>query len=49
MNLFRQDKGQQACVQAFIDAIEQGGSTPIPFDEIEEVSRVTIEIAQEAH
>lgn len=49
MNLFRQDKGQQACVQAFIDAIEKGGPTPIAFDEIEEVSRVTIEIAQEAH
>lgn len=49
MNLFRQDKGQQACVQAFVDAIEQGLPPPIPFDEIEEVSRVTIQIAQEAH
>ena len=49
MNLFRQDKGQQACAQAFINSIEQGLPTPIPFDEIEEVSRVTIEIAQEAH
>ena len=49
MNLFRQDKGQQACAQAFINSIEQGLPTPIPFDEIEEVTRVTIEIAQEAH
>lgn len=49
MNLFRQDKGQQACAQAFINSIERGLPTPIPFEEIEEVSRVTIEIAQEAH
>ena len=47
-NLFRQDKGQQACVKAFIDSIENGKPSPIPFEEIEEVSRVTIEIAQEA-
>jgi predicted dehydrogenase len=48
LNLFRQDKGQQACVKAFIDSIENGKPSPIPFEEIEEVSRVTIEIAQEA-
>jgi predicted dehydrogenase len=48
LNLFRQDKGQQACVKAFIDSIESGKPSPIPFEEIEEVSRVTIEIAQEA-
>lgn len=48
LNLFRQDKGQQACVKAFIDSIENGKPSPIPFEEIAEVSRVTIEIAQEA-
>lgn len=49
MNLFRQDKGQQACVQAFIDSIEHGLPSPISFEEIKEVSRVAIEIAREAH
>jgi predicted dehydrogenase len=48
LNLFRQDKGQHACVKAFIDSIENGKPSPIPFEEIEEVSRVTIEITQEA-
>jgi len=45
MNLWRQDKGQKACVEAFVDAVRSGGPAPIPFDEIVEVSRVTIEIA----
>ena len=43
--LFRQDKGQSACTKAFIDAIKSGGQAPIPFDEIIEVARVSIEIA----
>lgn len=43
--LWRQDKGQKACAQAFIEAIEKGSSTPISRDEIFEVSRVSIEIA----
>lgn len=45
MNLWRQDKGQKACAAAFIKAIEEGDSAPIPFDEIVEVSRVSIELA----
>jgi predicted dehydrogenase/threonine dehydrogenase-like Zn-dependent dehydrogenase len=45
MNLWRQDKGQKACVAAFLDAIRNGGPDPIPYDEIIEVSRVTIELA----
>jgi hypothetical protein len=49
LNLFRQDKGQQACVKAFIDSVEHGLPAPIPFEEIQEVSRVTIEIAREVH
>lgn len=43
MNLMRQDKGQKACVAAFLDAIETGKATPIPIDEVLEVARVTIE------
>ncbi|MEQ1530258.1 MAG: bi-domain-containing oxidoreductase [Methylococcales bacterium] len=45
MNLWKQDKGQSACVVAFLNAIEQGATTPIPIDEIFEVSKVTIEAA----
>jgi predicted dehydrogenase len=44
-NLWRQDKGQKACALAFINAIAQGGPAPIPFDEIVEVARVSIEVA----
>lgn len=45
MNLWRQDKGQRACAAAFVQAITQGGRTPIPFDQIAEVARVSIEVA----
>ena len=44
MNLWRQDKGQTACVAAFVRAIAQGGPAPIPLEEILEVSRVTVEL-----
>jgi hypothetical protein len=46
MKLWRQDKGQRACAKAFVDAVEGRASAPIPFDEIVEVSRVTIELAK---
>lgn len=49
MNLWRQDKGQQACAQAFVDAVAKGGPAPIPIDEILEVSRVSIELQQMAN
>jgi predicted dehydrogenase len=42
MNLWQQDKGQNACAAAFLDAIRGGGVSPIPFEEIVEVSRTTI-------
>lgn len=44
MNLWRQDKGQKACAAAFIESLRQGGRAPIPFEELLEVSRVTIEL-----
>lgn len=47
MNLWRQDKGQLQCAAAFINAIQQGGPSPIPVQEIFEVSRVSIEAAQQ--
>ena len=44
MNLWRQDKGQAACAKAFVDAVRNGGPSPIPLDEVIEVSRVSIEV-----
>lgn len=43
MNLWRQDKGQQGCVAAFLQSIEQGSPAPISAEEIFEVARVTLE------
>jgi predicted dehydrogenase len=46
MNLWSQDKGQKACAKAFIDAVQGGrGSAPIPFEEIIEVAKASIEAA----
>jgi predicted dehydrogenase/threonine dehydrogenase-like Zn-dependent dehydrogenase len=46
LNLWRQDKGQRDCAAAFIESVRRGGASPIPFDEILEVSRLTIDIAE---
>lgn len=48
MNLWRQDKGQKACAAAFVQAVASGGPAPIAFDEILEVARVSIEVAEAA-
>lgn len=48
MNLWRQDKGQKACAAAFVQAVAKGTSAPIPFEEVTEVARVSIEIAEAA-
>jgi predicted dehydrogenase/threonine dehydrogenase-like Zn-dependent dehydrogenase len=45
MNLWKQDKGQNACAAAFLQAVEKGVPA-IPPDEIFEVARVTIEVAE---
>ena len=44
MKLLRQDKGQQACATAFIKSIRDGLDSPIPYDEVMESSRISIEI-----
>jgi predicted dehydrogenase len=44
MNLWRQDKGQKACAAAYLAAVRAGREAPIPFAEIVEVSRVSIEV-----
>ena len=46
MNLWRQDKGQRACTEAFVNAVRHGKSSPITFEELVEVSRVCIEAAR---
>ena len=43
--LWRQDKGQTACAAAFIEAVRKGEPSPIPENELLEVSRVSIEVA----
>jgi predicted dehydrogenase/threonine dehydrogenase-like Zn-dependent dehydrogenase len=45
MNLWKQDKGQNACAAAFLQAVEKGVPA-IPADEIFEVALVTIEVAE---
>ena len=47
MNLFRQDKGQEACVAAFLTSIEQGMPAPISFAELVEVTQVTLDAAEQ--
>jgi len=46
MNLWSQDKGQTNCVNAFMEAVKDGGQNPIPQDEVFEIARISIEIAQ---
>ena len=43
---FSQDKGHFSCVRHFVDSIIEGKESPIPFDEIIESSRVSIEVAK---
>ncbi|PJI89806.1 dehydrogenase [Sphingomonas koreensis] len=44
MKLSRQDKGQAACAQAFLASLA-GGPAPIPVDQIFEINRVCIDLA----
>ncbi len=46
MNLWRQDKGQNACAEAFVGSVRKGSEAPIPVNEIFEVARHTIKISQ---
>ena len=47
LNLWRQDKGQAACVKEFADCIKLGMPSPIPVEEIFEVSRAVIDAVQQ--
>lgn len=45
-SLIRQDKGQNSCTRAFVEAIEKGLPTPIASEELFEVAEATIEAAE---
>jgi len=46
MKLWRQDKGHAAEMRAFVDAVRDGKPSPIPFEEIVEVMRITLELSE---
>ena len=46
MNLWSQDKGQENCVDAFMESVREGRKNPIPHNEIFEVARVSVDIAE---
>jgi predicted dehydrogenase len=48
MRLWRQDKGHKAEIAAFVQAVRQGGPTPIPVEELVEVTRVSFEVIESA-
>lgn len=45
MSLWRQDKGHNAAVAAFLAAVRDGRPSPIPFEELIEVTRATLQVA----
>ncbi len=45
VRLFNQDKGQVECLKSFVRSIQTGGKAPIPYEEIIEVSKISIQIA----
>jgi len=48
MAVRRQDKGHAAEMRALVQAIQRGESSPIPFDDIVEVTRVTFDVVEQA-
>lgn len=46
MNLSRQDKGNSACAQMFIDTIKVGGASPISFQELVEVTQASFDVVR---
>lgn len=47
VRLWKQDKGQRACAAAFVEAVRGKSPAPVPVDELFEVSRVSIEVAED--
>lgn len=48
MSLRQQDKGQAACVAAFVESLRSGEPSPIPFDELVEVTNISFQVAEAA-
>jgi predicted dehydrogenase/threonine dehydrogenase-like Zn-dependent dehydrogenase len=48
MNLRRQDKGHAAEMRALVDAVRTGSPSPIGFEEIAEVTRVSFDVVEAA-
>ena len=46
MNLLAQNKGHKECVQSFINRVKFGGSDPISSEELFEVAKISVEIAE---
>ncbi len=47
MNLWKQDKGQTACVERFLMSVEKGLPSPIEVEEIFEVARATLQVGEQ--
>ena len=47
MKKWRQDKGQNLCTESFINSIISAKSSPIPIEEIFEIAKVTIDVAEQ--
>ncbi len=45
LSLRAQDKGQENCVKAFVEAITNGTQVPIPLEQIFEIAKITIDIS----
>jgi len=43
---YSQDKGQETCVKEFLDSVKNNSLAPISFEDIIEVSKITIDIAE---
>jgi predicted dehydrogenase/threonine dehydrogenase-like Zn-dependent dehydrogenase len=48
LSSYRQDKGHQAELAKFFESIIQGGASPIPLEELLEVSRATIRLDEQS-
>lgn len=49
MNLMQQDKGNNAGAAAFVEAIENGGPSPIPFEELVEVTNACFDVVDQLY
>ena len=47
MNLFSQNKGHEEEVKRFIDSVRNGKSAPIPFEEIVETTKISLNLASD--